>query len=595
MLPPAAPMQTPQASLRANEPEDVEGDGDSQHPEGRRAEGDHELVPVAREPDDERNRHHGTAHQTDRCRVPAERRAQRHHPGADQVINSIHPHTSPPGRSLHWVGDEPRARGSHHLDLYPLRGDRLLRARGRAAAAAHHLGPGERRSLLPELPPRDGRARPASPAPARTPPRRSCCRCARRRGSSSRSGAIPGARTIRSPRPAAPPPSRSARRGPGSASSRTHRPDGSRPARTGGPATVVGVGSTNRVPERFRFLPHCAPNAPLVGVTGSPTQRVHKELAYMSSESFADLGVSRPVVGALAERGIHRTVRGPETWHRGRPRRPRRPRPVADRVGQDARLRHPDGRAHRGRRAPPRGPRPRADPRARRADRRRAALDRAVPSARRSPPSTAASASRRRRRRPRSAHIVVATPGRLEDLLDARRLHPRSRSASSSSTRPTGCSTWASSPRSTGSSPRCRAIARRCSSRRRSRARPASSPPPTPATRGATSTRRRSRTDADIEHRFVHLDSRGQGRRAGRGAARHRARPHPGLRPHQARRRPARQAARPPEGPGGRDARQQVPEPAPTRARRLRARRRATPWSPPTSPPAGSTSRTSPT
>ena len=51
------------------------------------------------------------------------------------------------------------------------------------------------------------------------------------------------------------------------------------------------------------------------------------------------------------------------------------------------------------------------------------------------------------------------------------------------------------------------ATARRCSSRRRSRARPASSPPPTPATPAATPTRRPSAQSADIEHRFVHVDS----------------------------------------------------------------------------------------
>ena len=49
------------------------------------------------------------------------------------------------------------------------------------------------------------------------------------------------------------------------------------------------------------------------------------------------------------------------------------------------------------------------------------------------------------------ADILVATPGRLEDLI-ARGVVSLSRSASSSSTRPTGCSTWASGPPSTGSS-----------------------------------------------------------------------------------------------------------------------------------------------
>ena len=47
---------------------------------------------------------------------------------------------------------------------------------------------------------------------------------------------------------------------------------------------------------------------------------------------------------------------------------------------------------------------------------------------------------------------LVATPGRLEDLLDRARGVSSARSASWSSTRPTGCSTWASARRSTASS-----------------------------------------------------------------------------------------------------------------------------------------------
>ena len=52
------------------------------------------------------------------------------------------------------------------------------------------------------------------------------------------------------------------------------------------------------------------------------------------------------------------------------------------------------------------------------------------------------------------AHILVATPGRLEDLLAAAPPAPRRRLASSCSTRPTACSTWASARPSTASSPR---------------------------------------------------------------------------------------------------------------------------------------------
>ena len=68
---------------------------------------------------------------------------------------------------------------------------------------------------------------------------------------------------------------------------------------------------------------------------------------------------------------------------------------------------------------------------------------------------------RHRRRHPR--------PARGPDR--ARRHLAQAGPRSSSSTRPTGCSTWASSPPSTGSSPRSRPSARRCSSRRPSRAR----------------------------------------------------------------------------------------------------------------------------
>ena len=48
------------------------------------------------------------------------------------------------------------------------------------------------------------------------------------------------------------------------------------------------------------------------------------------------------------------------------------------------------------------------------------------------------------------AHILVATPGRLLDLIERRDVS-LSNSACSSSTRPTGCSTWASVRWSTGS------------------------------------------------------------------------------------------------------------------------------------------------
>ena len=62
--------------------------------------------------------------------------------------------------------------------------------------------------------------------------------------------------------------------------------------------------------------------------------------------------------------------------------------------------------------------------------------------------------------------IVVATPGRLLDHVDAAHDRPLARSRSSSSTRRTACSTWASSATSARSSTCCRPAGRTCCSRR---------------------------------------------------------------------------------------------------------------------------------
>ena len=70
----------------------------------------------------------------------------------------------------------------------------------------------------------------------------------------------------------------------------------------------------------------------------------------MSIRSFADLGVSRAVVGSLSTAGDHPAVRDPARRNRRRDRRSRRDREVAHRFGQDARLRNPAGGAHRRRR-----------------------------------------------------------------------------------------------------------------------------------------------------------------------------------------------------------------------------------------------------
>jgi superfamily II DNA/RNA helicase len=68
-------------------------------------------------------------------------------------------------------------------------------------------------------------------------------------------------------------------------------------------------------------------------------------------------------------------------------------------------------------------------------------------------------------KRARTADVLVATPGRLNDLLERKAVSLKP-SPSSFSTRPTGCSTWASSRRSTGSSATFHAADRRCSSPR---------------------------------------------------------------------------------------------------------------------------------
>ena len=283
----------------------------------------------------------------------------------------------------------------------------------------------------------------------------------------------------------------------------------------------------------------------------------------MSSQSFADLGVSDAVVDALAARGITA------------------PFPIQRLVvpdvlaGRDVLVKSPTGSGKtlafgvpmvdriEADRPPPDRARARADARARAADRRGAARARPRPRARRSPPSTAAPASSQAGARRRKAHILVATPGRLEDLLAARRRHASRTSGSSSSTRPTACSTWASGPRSTASSPSCprdrqtlffsatldgeagRVAARYTNDARRhehGRTRPSS------AARSSTASSR-------VDHEGK-LDALVRELRDAR------PRPHARLRPHQARRRPARQAPAGPRRGRRRHARRQDPGPA---------------------------------
>ena len=317
----------------------------------------------------------------------------------------------------------------------------------------------------------------------------------------------------------------------------------------------------------------------------------------MSSETFADLGVSRPVAGRTRRARHHRAIRGPET--------------CASRTSSPARTSSSSRRPARARRSPSASRwsscieadarRPAAlvlapDPRARRA--------RSSTSCGRSPhvPGPEDRRRLRRRRAPGAGQAAAQRPHRgrharpARGPARARRLQPRSRSRSSSSTRPTACSTWASSPPSTGSSPRCPAIARRCSSRRRSRAaagklaaaytrnprRHVHKPEAETGRRHRAPLRpprpTRPRSDALVDE--LRDDERGRTLvfvRTKRGADR-------------LVKRLGHQKVRAVAMHGNKSQSQRREG-----ARRLRARRRATPWSRPTSPPAGSTSRTSPT
>ena len=167
---------------------------------------------------------------------------------------------------------------------------------------------------------------------------------------------------------------------------------------------------------------------------------------------------------------------------------------------------------------------------------------RACPRASPSPPSTAASGSTRQTKLAARSHILVATPGRLEDLIDRGAVDARARARCSSSTRPTACSTWASAPPSTASSPRSRPSARPCSSRRRSRARPGVSRAPTRRDARQHEHAPPAERRAEVEHRFVAVRHEHKLDELVRRAPRRPWRPHAGVRADQARRRPPGQA-----------------------------------------------------
>ena len=222
-------------------------------------------------------------------------------------------------------------------------------------------------------------------------------------------------------------------------------------------------------------------------------------------ETFGAVGVSERVVAALRKRGLTAPFRIQTARPEGRHRRPRRAREVAHRLRQDARVRDSDRRAARAERPHAGRARARADPRARPPGRPTSSRPLAHARGLRVAEVYGGVGIDLQARRAANAHCIVATPGRLEDLM-ARKLIRLDASRSSSSTRPTGCSTSASSPPSTASSRCCRASVRRCSSRPRS-------------TASSRSTRERSTRDplrveaelpiemiGDVSHQFIGVE-----------------------------------------------------------------------------------------
>ena len=162
---------------------------------------------------------------------------------------------------------------------------------------------------------------------------------------------------------------------------------------------------------------------------------------------------ARPPVRAPRRPRHHRALPRASRDAPGCPRGPRRLRQGPHRLRQDHRLRAPHARPHReGGPPPPEGPRARAHPRARLAGAGPARWPCAGAPRPRCSPSTAAPAwSVRCGRSARASRSSSPPPAASRTSSSAARSASMT-STSSSSTKPTAWPTWASSPRSGGSS-----------------------------------------------------------------------------------------------------------------------------------------------
>ena len=278
--------------------------------------------------------------------------------------------------------------------------------------------------------------------------------------------------------------------------------------------------------------------------------------------------------GRRAGQARHRdAVRRPVDGHPRRARRARRARQVADRLGQDVRLRRADGRPASTRTAPGRRP---SCSRRRASSRRRSSTSwpaSCTPAALKITAVYGGVGIHNQAKQAGRSHVLVATPGRLLDLIERRAvaldqvellvLDEADRMLDMGfkpvvdrivAMTPDDRQTLLFSATLEGEVGRIAAAY----TRRR---------------RAATSTAR-AREDRPHRAPLPPRRARGQGLRARARAGRPQARAHARLRPHQARRRPARQAARRARRARRRDARRQVAVPAREGARALRVRAR---------------------